>query len=159
MAASGQLIGAGRLNSGVSPMRTQARFRTKSFTPLTEDSDQSENGRELAEWLCSHLPSDMQPDSMDEDWGYRIIFGDPDLNAKVSVCCGNVEDDQWSCFCEPYRSFTDKLLKRPLPHPEMERVIRAIDDLLSANPQFTGIEWFENDAKLQEFNHGPRAFS
>jgi hypothetical protein len=41
----------------------------------------------------------------------------------------------------------------------MERVIRAVDQLLRDNSQFTDVEWFENDAKLQEFNHGQTAFS
>ncbi len=139
-------------------MRTQSRFRTDIFKPLDADSEQSENGRELADWLCANLPAGMQPDSLDEDWGYRIIFGDPSLTHKVSVCCGYVENDQWSCFCEPHRSLKDRLLRRPLPHAEMERVIRAIDNLLANSPGVSDVEWFENDARLREFNHGPRAF-
>jgi hypothetical protein len=125
---------------------------------LTGRDDQSENGRELAEWLCAQLPADMQPEAIWEDWGYMISFGSPSLQA-VSLCCGNVENDQWTCFCEPHRSLFDRLLRRPLPIAEMERVIRAVDQLLRDNSQFTDVEWFENDAKLQEFNHGQTAFS
>lgn len=140
-------------------MRTQVRFRTTLFSPLSDDADQTELGREWAEWLCAALPLGMQVDSMDEDWGYRIIFGNPLLNARVSICCGYVGDDQWSCLCEPYRSFTDKLFKRPLPVAEMRTVVLAIDALLSDNPHFTDVEWFAVDAQLQEIDHAPRAFA
>ena len=140
-------------------MRTQARFRTTLFRPLSGDDDQSENGRELAEWLSARLPPEMQPDFAAEDWGHRIDLGAPDLRTKVSICCGYVEDDQWSCFCDPERSLTDKLFNRPLPLSEMGKVIRAIDEILFRTPEITDVEWFENDAKLREFNHGPRAFS
>lgn len=140
-------------------MRTQARFQTDLFKPLTDDSDQLENGRQLADWLCANLPADMQPDSMDEDWGYRVIFGASELNAKVSVCCGHVEGNQWSCSCEPYRSLTDKLLQRPPPLLELDKVVRTIDSLLAGSSSIYDVEWFENDAKLREFNHGSRAFS
>jgi hypothetical protein len=129
------------------------------FKPLSGQDEQAENGRELAEWLCSRLPSEMQPEPMEEDWGYRIDFESPSLRSKVSLCCGNVQNDLWSCFCEPYRSITDRLFRRPLPTAEMELVIRAVDQLLRDNPQFTEVEWFENDARLQEFNHAPTAFS
>jgi hypothetical protein len=101
----------------------------------------------------------MKPESLAEDWGYRIVFGSPALNSKVTLCCGHVEDDQWSCFCDPERSVTDRLLRRPLPLNEMEAVVRAVDELLSNTPSIIDVEWFENDARFQEFNHGSRAFS
>lgn len=101
----------------------------------------------------------MQADSFPEDWGHRIIFDDPQLNHKVSVCCGHVGGNQWSCICDPYRSFSDKLFRRPLPLVEMRRVILAIEALLAKSPEFFDVEWFENDARLREFNHGPRALS
>ena len=139
-------------------MRTQARFRTKLFATPSDGADQADNGRELALWLCANLPAALHADATDEDWGQRIVFGAPHLNAKVSVCCGHVEDDQWSCFCEPYRSVSDRLLRSPLPLIEMETVIRAIDALLTDNPDFTDVEWFANDAKLREIDHASRPF-
>ena len=140
-------------------MRTQVRFRTALFAPLTDDSDQRESGRELTQWLCAQLPAAMQADAMDEDWGWRVLFGASDLHATVSVGCGHVEADQWSCACEPHRSPTDKLLRRPLPQAQMERVVRAIDALLDGNPDFTDIEWFAQDARLRECDHAPRPFA
>jgi hypothetical protein len=140
-------------------MRTQVRFRTTLFAPLTDESDQRENGRELAEWLRAQLPAAMQADAMDEDWGWRVRFGAGDLDGTLSVCCGHVEADQWSCACVEIRSFTDKLLRRPLPQAQMERVVRAIDALLDGNPAFTDVEWFANDARLRESDHAPRPFA
>ena len=131
-------------------MRTQSRFRTSLFRPLGADDDQSENGRELAVWLCANLPAEMQPESFAEDWGYRIVFGSPALHSALTLCCGYVEEDQWSCFCDPERSGSADGL---------EAVVRALDELLSNTPSITEVEWFENDARFQEFNHGPRAFS
>ncbi len=140
-------------------MRTQARFRTTLFATPTGGADQADNGRELASWLRKHLPADLRADTIDEDWGQRIVFGAPHLAAKVTLCCGHVEDDQWSCFCDPVRSFADRMLRRPLPQAEMEAVIRAIDALLAGNPDFTEVEWFANDAKLREIDHAPRPFA
>jgi len=89
----------------------------------------------------------MRADFGAEDWGHRVDFGSPDLS-KLSLCCGHVQDDQWSCFCDPERPVTS----------ELERVVRAVDELFSRTPEITEVEWFENDAKLREFNHAPRPF-
>lgn len=140
-------------------MRTQVRFRTSLFRPMDQHTEPSEDGLELARWLCSKLPARFMADPMDEDWGQRIILGDPLLNAKVSVCCGSVEEDRWSCFVEPRRSFVDSLLGRALPVAELETVVRALDSLIAATPAFVEVEWFENDKRHREFNHAARAFA
>lgn len=139
-------------------MRTQCRFRSAIFKPLAAHANQALLGKELAEWLCAKLPHGFLPDLLDEDWGYRITFGDTSLNAKVTICCGSVEHDQWSFYCQPYRSFIDKLLGRPLPLSEMERVLRACDRLVAEEPGFSEVEWFETDRRFREVNHGSRAF-
>jgi len=140
-------------------MRTQVRFRAALFRPMDQHTEQSENGLELARWLCANLPERFIADHMDEDWGQRIILGDPLLNAKVSVCCGSVEEDCWSCSVEPTRSLVDSLLGRPLPTAELETVVRALDSLIAATPAFVEVEWFENDKRHREFNHAARAFA
>lgn len=139
-------------------MRTQARFRTDIFRPLNGNSDQAENGLELATWLCEKLPPEFLADHMAEDWGHRVILGHPSLNTKVSICCGWVDRDQWSFCVDSYRSFFDSLFNRPQPVAGLESVVRVLDALVAATPSFVDVEWFENDKKLQEFNHGPRAF-
>lgn len=140
-------------------MRTQVRFRTSLFRPMDQDSSPSENGLELAKWLCANLPARFGADYMDEDWGQRIVLGDPLLNAKVSLGCAWVENDQWSCVAEPSRSFVDALLRRPLPAAELETVVRALDALIAATPALVEVEWFENDRRLREHGHAPRAFA
>ena len=140
-------------------MRTQARFRTTLFPTPADGADPADNGPALARWLCANLPAEWRADALDEDWGQRIVFGAPHLAARVTVCCGHVEDDQWSCFCDPVRSFSDRLLRRPPPEAEMEAVIRAIDALLADDSTFTEVEWFANDAKLREVDHAPRPFA
>jgi hypothetical protein len=140
-------------------MRTQVRFRTSLFRPMDQHAEQSENGVELAQWLCSNLPARFMADCMDEDWGQRILFGDPSLNAKVSLCCSWVEEGCWSAFVEPRRSVVDSLLRRPLPVAELETVVRALDSLIAATPAFVEVEWFENDKRHREFNHAARAFA
>jgi hypothetical protein len=140
-------------------MRTQVRFRTSLFRPMDPHTEPSRNGLELAQWLCANLPARFMADHMDEDWGQRIILGDPLLNARVGLCCSWVEEDCWSCFAEPERSLVDSILGRPLPLAELETVIRALDSLIAATPAFVEIEWFENDKRHREFNHAARAFT
>ncbi|MGH8029664.1 MAG: hypothetical protein ACREO3_07000 [Arenimonas sp.] len=136
-------------------MRTQARFRTTLFTPLGNDDDQRENGRELAQWLCANLPADLRPDAMAEGWGHRIDFGDPRLGNTIFVGCGHVEGDEWSCYCEP----EPNRVERTAPVAEMVRVIGAIDALLAKTTAISDVQWFQNDAREREFNHAPRAFA
>jgi hypothetical protein len=143
----------------VSHMRTQVRFQTKLFKPLFAQSDQLENGRELAEWLCVSLPKEFNATAEFEDWGYRIYFGNPSISNRVTLCCGYVEKDQWSCFGDIHRSFTDKIFGRSVPTTLLEPVIRILDNLLASEPRFTDIEWFENDSRMREFKYGKRAFS
>jgi hypothetical protein len=140
-------------------MRTQVRFRTSLFRQMDKHSEQSENGLELAQWLCSSLPARFMADTMDEDWGQRIVLGDPQLNARASLCCAWVEEDCWSCVAEPRRSLVESLLGRPLPIAELETVVRALDSLIAATPAFVEVEWFENDKRHREFNHAARAFA
>jgi len=126
---------------------------------MDQHAEQSENGVELAQWLCSNLPARFMADYMDEDWGQRILLGDRSLNAKISLCCGSVEEDCWSAFVEPRRSLVDSLLGRPLPVAELETVVRALDSLIAATSAFVEVEWFENDKRHREFNHATRAFA
>jgi hypothetical protein len=129
-------------------MRTQARFRTSLFPIPAPDADQAENGRALADFLRAILPFELRADAMAEDWGQRLVFHDPAL-ASVTVACGHVEDDQWSCACDA----------SPRDEAARHRVVAALDAALAASPAITDLEWFANDARHQEVNHAPRAFA
>jgi len=135
-------------------MRDQVRFRTSLFPPPIE---QSENGLQLAEWVCSKLPSRLKADFIDEDWGCRVMFGAEGF-AQISLACGHVEENQWSIACFVERSFIDKLLKRPEPTEALKEIIQAIDAAVAKEGQFSNVEWFENDRSLNETNYGARAF-
>ena len=137
-------------------MRDQVRFTTTLFQPPVE---QSENGAALAHWLCAKLPASFEAACMEEDWGYLIEFASPRLSPhKIIVGCSHVEDQQWSIAIMHERSFFDKILKRPLPVAELREIITAIDEVIADKAAFSEIEWFENDERLQERNHGVRAF-
>lgn len=135
-------------------MRDQVRFKTTFFSA---PSDESPNGIELAKWVCSVLPLHLDADFMDEDWGCRVLFHNPQL-AKISLGCGHVEMNQWSIAAFIDRSILDKLFHRPKPIKKLEEIIRALDSAVSNEPRFAETEWFENDSHLAERNHASRAF-
>lgn len=96
---------------------------------------------------------------MEEDWGYLIEFASPRLSPhKIIVGCSHVEGQQWSIAIMHERSFFDKILKRPVPVAELREIIAAIDEVVAEEVAFSEIEWFENDASMQESNYGARAF-
>ncbi|MFZ6712849.1 hypothetical protein [Undibacterium sp. TC9W] len=137
-------------------MRDQVRFTTSLFQPPLE---QSENGAALANWLCAKLPASFEAACMEEDWGYLIEFASPRLHtSKIIVGCSHVEEQQWSIAIMHERSFFDKILKRPVPVAELREIIAAIDEVVAEEAAFSEIEWFENDASMQESNYGVRAF-
>lgn len=135
-------------------MRDQVRFHTLLFAPPAE---QSENGVELAQWLCARLAPKFVADFLDEDWGCRIFFADPRLS-KITLGCAHVENNQWSIASFVQRSFMDKLLKRAKPAEELKEIISAVDAAVMAEARFSEVEWFENDERLQESNYAARPF-
>lgn len=138
-------------------MRTHVRFRSSLFSPRKPEGQQANPGvygEELAQWVHERIGAFglAALDHFAEDWGWMVVFG-RDFPAWIG--CSNVggERDQWLCFCEVHRGFSDRLLRRPAPVAEQERTIAALAALIASEPQITDVEWFSVEKSGQELDH------
>ena len=143
-------------------MRTNIRFKSTKFAPLKPEEEQvnpETYGEELAKWVHDNIGSyGLKAASyFDEDWGWMVVFG---RDFPVWIGCGNVggSKNEWMCFCEVYRSFKDRLFRKPLPEKELKQTVEALYSLIQSEPEISEIECFETDKRGQEFNYGSIPF-
>lgn len=137
-------------------MRTNVRFRTNKFECST-CLEGASSGIQLADWLIEKFRQPFHIDCVEEDY-YCVLFIGKPAEKKLVGACGFIEDDVWQISMHLKPSLLDKILKRPLPTQLQERFIIALDNELQSNQAFYDIEWYEENAKHQEHNHGHTAF-
>ncbi|GAB1052752.1 MAG: hypothetical protein Sw1PiTSA_38760 [Shewanella algae] len=136
-------------------MRTNVRFRTEKFK-LPQNEGEPFSATELADWLVGRFHEEFNLDYLDED-RYCILFvGDP-VEVKLEGACGYVESNVWQVLMHLKPSFIDRLLKRSLPTDIHRNFLILLDEFLQSDPEIADIEWYEEDSRLQEFNHGTHA--
>lgn len=145
-------------------MRDHVRFRSTEFAATTGGDSLTNPGRyghELASWLAARLRDGNVAvgEPMAEDWGWLVEARRGDRS--FSIACGNVdgEDDQWLLWIEPERtSFMRRLTSRPndTANPDARAgLLHLVDQALRGDASISEIEWFRNDARQQEIDHGP----
>ena len=137
-------------------MRTNVRFRTNKFKRPSDNEDEFA-GEELAKWLLEKMPPEFNLDYLDDHYHCLLFVGKP-AEKYLEGACGHVDENQWLVYMHVKRSLLSKLLKRPLPYELHKRFIRALDHLIQQEPEFSEVEWFEEDSRHQEINFGSRAF-
>ncbi|WP_126167485.1 hypothetical protein [Shewanella khirikhana] len=136
-------------------MRTNVRFRTEKFK-LPQNDGEPFPSTELAGWLVERFREEFNLDYLDEDYYCLLFVGDP-VEAKLEGACGYVEGNIWQISMHLKPSFIDRLLKRALPHDVHRNFLISLDEFLQSDPEITDIEWYEEDSRLREFNHGTHA--
>ncbi len=142
-------------------MRTYVRFKSSLFKPIKPEEEQVNPyvyGEELAQWIFKNIGKHgpQAKDFFGEDWGWMVVFGS---KYPAWIGCGNVygSDNEWLCFCEPVRSFTDRILRRPLPK-ELSALVMALDKLIRSEPGISDVEWLMMDKRGRESDHGNKPF-
>ena len=146
-------------------MRNNVRFSSGLFAEADAGDTPPGPGRgggRLAAWLQRHLRDRgaSAEGPVLEDWGCLLTVDGPD--ARLMIGCGPVdgEEGQWLVFVEPLPgtgSIWARLFSRKQPaDPALARFCTRLDEVLRAEPEITGIEWFSVDPKSgAESDHGP----
>lgn len=121
-------------------------FRSHKFPPY-DGEEESINpglwGKRLAEYLVDRLAGTgiETEEPIPEDWGWFI----PVANDRfpLAICCGHQdgEDDEFLCFTDPSTPIVRKLFKRVDLTEELDRIVTALESILSADPDITDVAW------------------
>ncbi|CAB1080426.1 hypothetical protein D1AOALGA4SA_8107 [Olavius algarvensis Delta 1 endosymbiont] len=129
-------------------MRTQVVFRSNNFPPYDNEEDKINPGiwgKRLAEYLVDKLKHHgiETEDIIAEDWGWYIPIKNEGF--RLAICCGhqNSDEDEFLCFTEPATPIIRKLSKKIDATNELTRVVTALGDILSSDPEISDIEWAE----------------
>ena len=129
-------------------MKTQVQFRSDKFPPYENEEEEINPGlwgRRLAEYLVTNLKEKGIPieEPIAEDWGYYIPIENKEF--RLAVCCGhqNGDDDEFLCFTEPSSPTIKKLFKKIDASSQLERITKAINDILSSDSEIRELEWTE----------------
>ena len=129
-------------------MKTQVTFRSMKFPPYDGEEDQINPGlwgKRLAEYLVDQLtPHGIETEEIiAEDWGWYIPIKNEGF--RLAICCGhqNGDDDEFLCFTDPATPIIRKLFKKIDATNELQRVVDAMERILSSDPEITDIVWTE----------------
>lgn len=129
-------------------MKTQVAFRSRNFPPYDGEEEQINPGlwgKRLAEYLVDKLkPHGIETEEViAEDWGWYIPIKNEGF--RLAICCGhqNGDDDEFLCFTDTATPIIRKLFKKIDATRELTRVVTAMGDILSSDPEITDIEWTE----------------
>jgi len=129
-------------------MKTQVAFRSKNFPPYDGEEEQINPGlwgKRLAEYLVDKLkPHGIEAEEIiAEDWGWYIPIKNEGF--RLAICCGHQDgdDDEFLCFTDPATPIIRKLFKKIDATHELTRVVTAMGNILSSDPEITDIEWIE----------------
>lgn len=120
------------------------------FPPYDGEEDQINPGlwgKRLAEFLVVELkPYGIETEEIvAEDWGWYIPIKNERI--RLAICCGhqNGDDDEFLCFTDPAKPINRKLFKTIDVTNELERVVDAMEKILSSDSGITDIVWTEVD--------------
>ncbi len=127
-------------------MKTQVEFRSQKFPPYDGEEELINPGlwgKRLAEYLVQKL-SDRGIKTQEiiaEDWGWYVPIQNEGF--RLAICCGhqNGDDDQFLCFTDPSTPVVKKLFRKIDATPELTRLIEALQQILSADPEITNVVW------------------
>ena len=121
-------------------------FRSRKFPPYDGEEEQINPGlwgRRLAEYLVDRLAGTgvETEEPIPEDWGWFIPVRHDRF--RLAICCGhqNGEDDEFLCFTDPSTPIVRKLFKKVDLTEELERIVNALEAILSADPDITDVAW------------------
>lgn len=130
-------------------MKTQVTFQSAKF-PADPDEEDLINpglwGRKLARYLVQKLAAEgiATGEPVAEDWGWMIPVHDEGPH-PVALCCGHQhgDDDEFLCFTEPATPVVRKLFRKVDVTPQLARLTAALQKILAADPEITGVVWSE----------------
>jgi hypothetical protein len=136
----------------VQNMKTHVEFRSDKFPPYEGEEEQINTdhwGRRLGEYLKEKLSikgietGELGP----EDWGWCL----PVENESFSIWIGFGHYQEYPngylCFVEPSKSFVWKLFKKIDTTHQVNRVVKALDEILTSDPAITDIRWWDEVEK------------
>lgn len=130
-------------------MKTQAEFRSAKFPPYAGEQEQINPGlwgKRLAEYLVEKLAEKgIETEEMTaEDWGWYLPVRHDD-EFRLALCCGHQEgaDDVFLVFTDPSTPVVKKLFKKIDATPQLTRLIDALRDILSSDPEIREVVWLE----------------
>lgn len=125
-------------------MKTQVAFRSTKFPPYDgEEINPGLWGLRLAEYLVAQL-SEHEIETADpiaEDWGWYIPV--PNDGFRLAICCGHQDgdDDEFLIFTDPSTPGVKKLFKRIDATAALGRLTKALDEILTADPDISDVTW------------------
>ena len=129
-------------------MKTQVAFRSKKFPPYEGEEEQINPGlwgKRLAEYLVQRLGEmGIEAGAMNaEDWGWYVPIKNDGF--ELAVCCGHQdgEEDEFLCFTEPGTPIVKRLFKKIDATEQLDRLVKALEKILSSDPEITNVEWTE----------------
>ncbi|NDV61933.1 hypothetical protein G0Q06_05675 [Puniceicoccales bacterium CK1056] len=127
-------------------MKTQVQFRSNKFPPYEKEEEEINPGlwgRRLAEYLIQNLKEKgiEVEEAIAEDWGYYIPIKNKEF--RLAICCGHQdgEEDEFLCFTDPSKPLVRKLFRKIDVSRELERLTKALDEILSNDPDIRELEW------------------
>ena len=131
-------------------MKTQVTFRSDKFPPYEGEQEQINPGlwgKRLAEYFVEKLKA-MGIEAeviIPEDWGWYIPIKEEEF--RLAICCGHQDgdDDEFLCFTDPATPIIKRLFKRIDATEQLGRVVAAVDEILSSDPEIRDIEWTETE--------------
>tara|TARA_R100000027_G_C2248156_1_gene93739 strand:+ start:2032 stop:2427 length:396 start_codon:yes stop_codon:yes gene_type:complete len=131
-------------------MKTQVEFRSDKFPPYENEEEEINPGlwgRRLAEYLIANLKEKGIPikNPIAEDWGYYLEIENKEF--RLAICCGHQygDDDEFLCFTEPRTPKIRKLFKKIDASEQLEKIIKAMDEVLTSEPDIRDIKWMEEN--------------
>ncbi len=124
-------------------MEIQVYFKTSMFEGKEIENEQTGYAILLAKWLCSVLPSNLESDFLDEDWGCFISLTD-NYHKKIELTCGQVEDNEFSICINTKQGLIDRLLKRDPFIGDANHIQSIIKKTLDSSSDLTDVEWAKN---------------
>lgn len=119
-------------------------FRSSKFPPDGEVNP-GRFGKRLADFLSQQLPhwEVRSGPPYPEDWGWDVPV--LDMGFSVWVGCGNIDgaSDAFLCFVEPHKRTVRKFLRTLDTTAAVSRVVSALENVLSADPQIHEVRWRE----------------
>jgi len=129
-------------------MRTQVEFRSSKFPPYEGEEDEINPGlwgKRLAEYFVENLAEKgiETGDIVPEDWGWYVPVRNERF--RLALCCGHQDgdDDEFLCFTDPATPVVRKFFRKIDVTPQLTRLIEAVQEILSADPDIQDVVWIE----------------
>lgn len=131
-------------------MKTQVAFRSSKFPPYQGEEEQINPGlwgKRLAEYLVQKLGAKgIETEEMvAEDWGWYIPVQNEGF--RLALCCGHQDGDadEFLCFTDPSTPIVKRFFKKIDATPQLTRLIEALEQILSSDPDIRDIVWGEHE--------------